>query len=71
MRVLPAEVKLPLYARAGIPEAWVVDLRHRKIEDSSDPASGSYQTSRTVGSGEQLRSESVESLALSIDEVLE
>src|SRR3712207_3329118 len=34
------EIKLPLYARAGIPEVWLVDLPHRKIEVRIDPASG-------------------------------
>ena len=41
-----------------------------KIEVRNDPGSGGYQTSRRVGPGEQLRSGSVESLSLSVDEVL-
>ena len=26
------DVKLPLYARHGIPEVWIVDLEHRRLE---------------------------------------
>jgi Uma2 family endonuclease len=26
------EIKLPLYARHGIPEVWIVDLEHRRLE---------------------------------------
>ncbi len=63
-------VKLPLYAEAGIPEVWIVDLHERKVEVHSEPAGGSYRKSRPVVSGEQLHSEMVEGLALSVDENL-
>ncbi|MEJ7871360.1 MAG: Uma2 family endonuclease, partial [Rubrobacteraceae bacterium] len=36
------EVKLPLYARAGIPEVWIVDLVNEKIHTYSQPAARSY-----------------------------
>ncbi len=36
------EVKLPLYARAGIPVAWIVDLRARRIVAYAGPAPGGY-----------------------------
>ena len=64
------DVKLPLYARAGILEAWIVDLRGPKVEVYADPASGGYRVFRTAGPGEQLSSETVEGLSLSVDEVL-
>lgn len=31
-------VKLPLYAQAGIPEYWVIDLKNRLVEVYRDPA---------------------------------
>jgi Uma2 family endonuclease len=64
------DVKLALYARAGIPEVWMVDLRGRKVEIYADPASGRYRVFCAAGPGEQLRSETVEGLSLSVDEVL-
>ncbi len=37
------EVKLPLYARHGIPEVWIVDLEHQRLEIYRHPAGESYQ----------------------------
>jgi Uma2 family endonuclease len=68
--VYDRDIKLPLYARAGIPEVWIVDLRQRKVEVYADPASGGYRVFRAAGPGEQLGSETVEDLSLSVDEVL-
>ncbi len=65
-------VKLPLYATARIPEVWIVDLRRRKVEVHADPGeeTGDYRVFRSLGVGEQICSETVEGLALSVDEVL-
>ncbi|HEY0799021.1 MAG TPA: Uma2 family endonuclease [Candidatus Baltobacteraceae bacterium] len=42
-------IKLPLYAAAGIPEMWVVDLTARTIEVCARPADGAYVERRLVG----------------------
>lgn len=39
------EVKLPLYARHGIPEVWLVDLEARRVEVNLRPSEGAYQES--------------------------
>jgi hypothetical protein len=36
------EVKVPLYARAGIPEVWVIDLNARAIEVYRKPSAEGY-----------------------------
>lgn len=36
------ETKLPLYARAGIPEVWLVDLNAGEIRVYSEPGPGGY-----------------------------
>jgi Uma2 family endonuclease len=38
------DVKLPLYAAAGIPEVWIVDLNERALLRCTAPAGGRYQT---------------------------
>lgn len=38
------DVKVPLYARHGVPEMWVVDLKHRKLHLYRTPVGGSYQS---------------------------
>ena len=41
-------VKLPLYARASIPEVWIVDLTHEVIEVHRHPSSRGYGSTQTV-----------------------
>ena len=36
-------VKVPLYARQGIPEVWVVDIAHRQVLRFSRPEGGAYR----------------------------
>ncbi len=64
------DVKLPRYARAGIPEVWIVDLQGDRVESHSDPSPEGYGVSREFGPGEQARSVSVEDLSLPVDEIL-
>ncbi len=64
------DVKLPRYARAGVPEVWIVDLQVRRVESHSDPSPEGYSVSREFGPGQQARSGSVEGLSLPVDEVL-
>ncbi len=46
--------KLQLYAEAGIPEYWIVNLVDGVVEAYSDPNAGTYQTMRTAQRGETL-----------------
>lgn len=48
------QVKLPRYARAGIPEVWIIDLVGRAIDMYRQPAGGEYHEQRHVGPGESL-----------------
>ncbi len=47
-------VKLPLYARAGIAELWIVDLKHRVLDAYRDPAGNGYRETTTHRPGDQL-----------------
>jgi Uma2 family endonuclease len=62
-------VKMPLYAGAGIPEAWLVNLPAERIEVYSDPVGGEYQTVRSYARGERLQSPTLASLRLSVSKV--
>ena len=35
-------VKIPLYARHGVPEVWIVDLEHNQLDFYRSPRSGDY-----------------------------
>jgi Uma2 family endonuclease len=63
------KVKVPLYARAGIPETWVVNLPEERIEVYADPADGEYQTVTPYGRGDELQSLSLAALRVSVAEV--
>lgn len=55
---LDRKVKAPLYARAGIPECWVVDVRNitaPRLLLHQDPQKGSYQSVETFGCTAHLR----------------
>jgi Uma2 family endonuclease len=41
-------VKLPLYARAGIPEVWIVDLAHAVVEVFREPGPAGYTFAQRV-----------------------
>jgi Uma2 family endonuclease len=42
-------VKVPLYARAGIAESWVVDVKRERVFVYREPHDGSYRTLQTLG----------------------
>ena len=45
------KVKPALYAAAGVPELWVVDVRGRRVRIFSEPESGGYAAERTQAAG--------------------
>ena len=47
-------VKLPLYARAGIAELWIIDLKRRVLDAYRDLTGDGYGATTTHLSGEQL-----------------
>jgi Uma2 family endonuclease len=64
------QIKVPLYARAGIAEVWIVNLMDEQIEIHSQPANGAYQHQRQAGRGETINSPGTFNLTLSVDDIL-
>lgn len=64
------DTKLPTYAAAGIPEAWLVDLTADVIKAHSEPGPGGYGTIARFGRGEQVVSATVANLAFDAAEAL-
>ena len=62
--------KMPLYGRAGIREAWLVDVQSGTITVLTKPHAGGYGEQRMLSRGQEIVSESVENLRLQVDEVL-
>ena len=64
------EVKVPLYARAGIAEVWLVDLEAEGIELYRQPSAEGYRESRQARRGEALSPGAFSDLTLTADEIL-
>lgn len=47
-------LKSELYARAEIPEYWVVDVRHRALVVFRDPMGDAYRSGKTFGPGARV-----------------
>lgn len=65
-----AEVKLPLYARSGISETWLVNLASDTIEVHSEPASSGYRQTLRTKRGEALKSSTLPELEIPAEDVL-
>jgi len=50
------KVKLPMYAAAGIPEAWLFDVQRRVIERHTHPVNGIYSQVATARRNQSLTS---------------
>jgi len=48
------QVKLPLYAQAGVPEVWVVDLLDQRVLLHRKPEGEGYREGETLGPGARL-----------------
>ncbi len=48
------DVKLPAYARSGIPEFWLADLSAETIRVHTEPANGVYRTLRSYQRGDLI-----------------
>lgn len=64
------KVKLPQYARAGIPEAWIFDLSGEVAERHSRHEGGRYRTVARLRRGQTPASATIPGLALPVDAIL-
>jgi len=63
-------VKLPLYARAGIPEAWLMVLARDVIEVHSQPKNGKYQKVQRLRRGKTLISPTLPEFSCRVEDLL-
>lgn len=63
-------VKLPLYARAGIPEVWIASLVEDVIEQYTEPGADGYRSVARFARGDAIASLTLPSIALAVDDVL-
>ncbi|MBI4611270.1 MAG: Uma2 family endonuclease [Candidatus Rokubacteria bacterium] len=63
-------VKIPLYARAGIPNAWLVDLSTETVEEYRDPTPDGYRNFRRIPRGETISLEAFRDVSLTVETIL-
>ncbi|GBD09860.1 hypothetical protein HRbin22_02122 [Candidatus Thermoflexus japonica] len=63
-------VKIPLYARHGIPEAWLVDLAEERVEIYRQPGPEGYREIHIARRGDMVSPALVPGLAVAIEEIL-
>ena len=63
-------IKTALYATAGIPEFWLVNLRDKIVEVHRQPSSGRYADIRPVGTDGQLEAQAFPGLKIPVSEIL-
>ena len=64
------KLKLPLYAKAGIPEVWIVNLKKQNVELYCNLVDGTYQETKILERGEVLRYEDL-GLELEVEKIFE
>jgi Uma2 family endonuclease len=62
--------KIPLYAKAGIKEAWLVNLPEGKIELYAEPANGAYQMNREFKRDEEAQAHGIADLRVNVAQVI-
>ena len=64
------QIKIPLYARARVPEVWLVNLPRKIVEVYTAPKNGKYQVVRKAGKSEILSPIVLPELNLKVSEVI-
>lgn len=64
------DIKLPLYARAGISEAWLLDVAAERLDVYRSPTADGYQEVRLLRRGEAVTVQACPDLRLTGDDLL-
>jgi Uma2 family endonuclease len=62
--------KVPLYARHGIAEVWIVDLTHDVVQVYREPASGGYQVVETRRRGDRIAVAAFPDIEFMVEQIL-
>ncbi len=64
------QLKLPLYARAGIREVWLIDLVNEVVERYLEPKGDTYQRVEKYASDQELSPQAFPDLRLAVKDIL-
>ncbi|MGH3931807.1 MAG: Uma2 family endonuclease [Pseudonocardiaceae bacterium] len=63
-------IKIPIYARQGIVEVWLVDLATNVVHVYADPADGNYRDTRTAARGDVLTPVAIPEVQFPVQDLL-
>ncbi|MFN8535308.1 MAG: Uma2 family endonuclease [Dehalococcoidia bacterium] len=63
-------VKLPLYARAALPELWIVNLPQRQVEIYRQPVGDAYEATLVAKPGDRVSPLAFPDVAIAVDDIL-
>lgn len=63
------DIKLPIYAKAGIQEVWILDLKNQQIEVYRQPKNNRYALRLTLVRGDVIRYEALD-FTIEVDQIL-
>ena len=63
-------IKLALYARFGIPEVWIANIRARAIEAYTNPVNGEYTSLQTFRRGQTITPTAFPDVALPVSDII-
>jgi Uma2 family endonuclease len=63
-------IKTAIYAEAGVPEYWIVDVNGGAVEVHTDPDGDAYRTVTRLGRGELLRPVELPGVAIAVADIL-
>jgi Uma2 family endonuclease len=64
------DIKVPLYARAGILEVWAIDLQSRVVDVYGQPSPEGYRDHQRLGPGERLMSACLPALDVAVSDLV-
>jgi Uma2 family endonuclease len=64
------DIKVPLYGRSGVPEAWLIDLSGHTIEVYRRPGNSGYGEKQTVTPSDRLACLALPNTSFSVAEIL-
>jgi Uma2 family endonuclease len=65
------DVKMPLYARFGIREGWIVDVQHQVVAIHREPTPRGYQLVTPMRHGDTVRPLAFPDIEIAVDDLLD